>query len=91
MKERLQQLLSEVGENIEYIRSDIRNLSRYLALNATLTTQTDRAKRRKLLRSTQKVVGPPPEKQPEPDSERAKSVHFFSKLSSQTLWQPPPR
>ena len=104
MKERLQQLLSEAGESIDYIRSDIRNLSRNMAeleelvemyrafaLNATLTTQTDRVKRRKLLKKTQKVVGPQPETQPEPDSGRAKSVHFFGKLSTQTLWQPPPR
>ena len=78
MKERLQHLLSEAGESIDYIRNDIRNLSRYMveleelvevyrtfALNATLTTQTDRVKRRKLLSKTQKVVGPLPEMQPE--------------------------
>jgi hypothetical protein len=104
MKERLQQLLSETGETIDYLRSDIRNLSRYMAeleelveiyrafaLDATLTTQTDRVKRRKILKKTQKVVGPPSEKQPEPDSGRAKSVHFFSKLSTQTLWRDPQR
>ena len=104
MKERLQQLLSEAGESIDYIRSDIRNLSRYMAeleelvevyrafaLNATLTVPTDRVKRRKILKKTQKVVGPQPETQPEPDSRQAKSVHFFGKLSTQTLWQTPPR
>ena len=104
MKERLQCLLSEAGESIEYIRSDIRNLSHYMAeleelvevyrafvLNATLTQQTDRVKRRKILKKTQKVVGPPPEEQPEPESGRARSAHFFWKLSTQTLWQGPPR
>ena len=103
MKERLQQLLSEAGESIDYIRSDIRNLSRYMveleelveayrafALDATLTTQTDRVKRRRLLKRTQKVVGPQPKKQPEPDSGRAKSVHFVGSLSTQTLWRDPP-
>jgi hypothetical protein len=81
MKERLQQLLSEAGESIDYIRSDIRNLSRYMAeleelvevyrafaLNATLTTQTDRVKRRKLLKRTQKVVGSLKDAQPEEDA-----------------------
>jgi hypothetical protein len=81
MKERLQQLLSEAGESLDYIRSDIRNLSRYMAeleelvevyrafaLNATLTMQNDRVTRRKILKKTQKVVGPPPEKQPEKDA-----------------------
>ena len=31
MKERLQCLLSEVGESFDYLRSDVRNLGRYLA------------------------------------------------------------
>jgi len=31
MKERLQQLLSEAGESFDYLKSDIRNLSRYMA------------------------------------------------------------
>jgi hypothetical protein len=31
MKERLQQLLSEAGESFGYLKSDIRNLSRYMA------------------------------------------------------------
>jgi len=78
MKERLQHLLSELGESIDYMRSDFRNLSRYLAeleelvevyrtfaSNAILTTQTDRVERRKLLKKTQKVIGPPPGKQPQ--------------------------
>jgi hypothetical protein len=102
MKERLQQLLSEAGESIDYIRSDIRNLSPYVAeleelveiyrafaLSATLTVPTDKVKRRKILKKTQKVVGPQPETQSEPDSGRAKSVHFFGKLSRQMLWQIP--
>jgi hypothetical protein len=89
-------------KSIDYIRSDIRNLSRYMAeleelveiyrafaLNATLTVPTDKVKRRKILKKTQKVVGPQPVKQP--DSGRAKSGHFFWKLSMQTLWQNPPR
>jgi hypothetical protein len=74
MKERLQHLLSEVGESIDYMRSDIRNISRYLAeleelveeyrafaLDAQLTTQTERATKRKLLKKTHKVIGPPPD------------------------------
>lgn len=31
MKERLRVLLSEVGESLDYLRSDVRNLSRYMA------------------------------------------------------------
>ena len=31
MKERLNSLLSEVGESFDYLRSDVRNLSRYMA------------------------------------------------------------
>src|SRR5438132_13885559 len=62
MKERLQHLLSEVGESFDYLRSDVRNLSRYMAeleelielyhafaANATLSTPVDRAAMRKLL------------------------------------------
>jgi len=30
MKERLQQHLSDVGESFDYLRSDVRNLSRYM-------------------------------------------------------------
>ena len=78
MKDRLRDLLSEVGESFDYLRSDVRNLSRYMAelealiegygtfaSNAILTTQADRVTRRKLLKKTQKVVGTPPDKQPE--------------------------
>ena len=70
MKERLHHLLSEVGESFDYLRSDVRNLSRYLAeleklvegyrafaSNVTLSAQTDRATRRKLLKQTEKVLG----------------------------------
>lgn len=73
MKERLNCLLSEVGESFDYLRSDVRNLSRYLAelealiegyraftINAQLSTPSDRATRRKLLKKTSKVVGAPP-------------------------------
>jgi len=69
MKERLQYLLSEAGESIDYIRNDIRNLSRYMAeleeLVEVYRTFAFRVKRRKLLSKTQKVVGPLPEMQPE--------------------------
>lgn len=74
MKERLQHHLSDVGESFDYLRSDIRNLSRYMAklevliehyrtfaVNATLSTPTDQAERRSLLKKTQKVIGPPPD------------------------------
>lgn len=79
MKERLQHLLSEVGESFDYLRSDVRNLSRYMAeleefsegyrtfaANATLATQADRVTRRKLLLQTQKVIGPAPDKPLDP-------------------------
>jgi hypothetical protein len=92
MKERLNCLLSEVGESINYMRSDIRNLSRYLAeleeliegyrtfaANATLNTQTDRATRRKLLKKTQKVIRLPAEKQPEPGAHRGKPAQTASR------------
>ena len=75
MKERLRDLLSEVGESFDYLRSDVRNLSRYMAeleeliegyrafaSNATLTMQDDRVVKMKLLKKTQKVIGPPPDK-----------------------------
>ncbi len=74
MKERLRNLLSEVGESFDYLRSDVRNLSRYMAeledllesyrafvSNALLATQVDLAARRKLLKKTQKIIGPPPD------------------------------
>jgi hypothetical protein len=76
MKERLQHHLSEVGESFDYLRSDIRNLSRYMAeleeliehyraftTNAILSTPIDRAAKSKLLKKTQKVIGPPPSNQ----------------------------
>jgi hypothetical protein len=78
MKERLQHHLSDVGESFDYLRSDIRNLSRYMAeleelielyrtfaANATLSTPTERAAKSKLLKKTQKIIGPPPDKPPE--------------------------
>lgn len=71
MKERLQHHLSDVGESFDYLRSDVRNLSRYMAeleeliedyrafaSNAILATQADQVTRRKLLKKTQKVIGP---------------------------------
>lgn len=74
MKERLRDLLSEVGESFEYLRSDVRNLSRYMVdlekliesyrtfvSNAILATQADQVARRKLLKKTEKIVGPPPD------------------------------
>lgn len=84
MKERLQCLLSEVGESFEYLRSDVRNLSRYMAelealleryrafaLKADLNTQTDKAARLKLLKRTQKVLGAPPDQQAGSDGQEA--------------------
>lgn len=78
MKERLRDLLSEVGESFDYLRSDVRNLSRYMAeleeliegyrtfaAKATLSAPADRVAIRKLLKKTQKIIGPPPDKQPE--------------------------
>ena len=75
MKERLACLLSEIGESFDYMKSDIRNLSRYMAQfedllelyrsfvsKATLSTPTDLAEMRKLLKRTQKIIGPPPGK-----------------------------
>ena len=75
MKERLASLLSEVGESFDYLRSDVRNLSRYMAQledllehyrsfvsRATLSTPADQTELRKLLKKTQKVIGPPPDK-----------------------------
>jgi len=67
---------------LRLLRSDIRNLSRYLAeleeliegyrtfaANATLATQADRVVRRKLLLKTQKVIGPPPDERSGPPSQ----------------------
>lgn len=77
MKERLNCLLSEVGESFDYLRSDVRNLGRYLAeleeliegyrafaAKVTLSTPTDRAAIRKLLKKTHKVLDPSPDKPP---------------------------
>lgn len=73
MKERLQHHLSDVGESFDYLRSDIRNLSRYMAeledlieryrafaATVTLSVPADRQARQKLLKQTLKMVGPPP-------------------------------
>ena len=62
MKERLRNHLSEVGESFDYLRSDVRNLSRYMAeleeliesyrafaATVTLSAPADRATQRKLL------------------------------------------
>jgi len=90
MKERLQHHLSDVGESFDYLRSDIRNLSRYMAeleelieryrtfaANATLSTPTDRAEIRKLLKKTHKVLGPPPESHDTDDSETSAMAATF--------------
>lgn len=82
MKERLQCLLSEVGESFDYLRSDIRNLSRYMAeleeliegyrafaSTAQLSTRADRTTMRKLLKKTHKILGPPPDRQRESHSQ----------------------
>ena len=74
MKERLQHLLSEAGESFDYLKSDIRHLSRYMAeleeliesyrafaATATLSAPADRATQRKLLKRTHKIIGPPPD------------------------------
>ena len=71
MKDRLNCLLSEVGESFDYLRSDVRNLSRYMAeleeliesyrtfaTTLTLSASVERATRRKLLKKTLRVVGP---------------------------------
>jgi hypothetical protein len=75
MKERLNCLLSEVGESFDYLRSDVRNLGRYLAeledliegyrafaATLTLSTPGERAALRKLLKRTLKVVGSAPDR-----------------------------
>ncbi len=41
---------------------------RAFVANTTLSTPIDRAERRKLLKKTQKVLGPPPDKSPESHS-----------------------
>jgi len=68
MKDRLNCLLSEVGESFDYLRSDVSNLSRYMAeleeliesyrtfaTTLTLSTSVERATRRKLLNKTLRV------------------------------------
>jgi hypothetical protein len=73
MKDRLRDLLSEVGESFDYLRDDVRNLGRYLAelealvegyqtfaANAHLSPPADLTSKKKLLKQTQKVMGPPP-------------------------------
>jgi prefoldin subunit 5 len=74
MKERLQHHLSDVGESFDYLRSDVRNLSRYMAeleeliegyrafaATVALSTIAERQARQKLLKKTLRVVGPPPD------------------------------
>ena len=78
MKERSQQLFSEVGESIDYIRRDVGNLSHHVAeleelveayrafaSKAKLSTADDMVAQVKLLERTQEVIGPPPDKQSE--------------------------
>ena len=85
MKERLQQLLSEAGESFDYLKSDIRNLSRYMAeleeliesyrafaATATLSAPADRATQRKLLKRPHKIIGPPPDAHAETRPELAR-------------------
>lgn len=77
MKQRLQELLSEAGESFDYLRSDIRNLGRYLAeledlvegyrawaSTLALPMSADRAARHRLLKRTLKAVGPAEVKAP---------------------------
>lgn len=101
MKERLQALLSEAGESFDYLRSDIRNLGRYMAeleeliesyrtfaSTAILSTPADWAALRKLLKKTQKIVGPPPEKPedaPGQDCQKADGVLPGNEPSMETL------
>jgi len=89
MKKRLNSLLSEVGESVDYLRSAIRNLGRYLAelekliegyrtfaISPTFPIPADRVTRRKLLKRTLKVIGPlplPSPSNPGWDSEEAVS------------------
>lgn len=86
MKERLNSLLSEVGESFDYLRSDVRNLGRYLAeleeliegyrtfaASVTLSTSGDRKARGRLLKKTCKVLGPPPREQRDSGRETEKT------------------
>lgn len=77
MKERLQHHLSDVGESFDYLRSDVRNLSRSMAeleelaeayrtfvTSAQLSNSPNWAMRRKLLKRTHKILGPSPSQAP---------------------------
>ena len=46
MKERLNSLLAEVGESFDYLRSDVRNLGRYLAELEELASQCNSNEKR---------------------------------------------
>lgn len=74
MKERLRDLLAEVGESFDYLRSDVRQLSRYMAeleeliegyrafaASVTLSMAADQRARSNLLKKTHKIIGPPPD------------------------------
>jgi hypothetical protein len=71
MKERSGQLLSEVGESLDYLRDEIRNLSLYITeledlleqyrtfvSSATLSTFADMARQAKLLKDAEDLFGP---------------------------------
>jgi hypothetical protein len=77
MKERSQQLLSDVGGNINLITGGIVRLSEYISeleglieqyraylSKAKLSTMDDMAGKLNLLAMTDKIVGPPPEQPP---------------------------
>ena len=87
MKERLRDHLSDVGESFDYLRSDVRNLSRYMAeleeliegyrtfaATATLSTPAARAALHKLLKKTLRVVGPPPDVPGQVDQEAERAA-----------------
>jgi hypothetical protein len=102
MKERLQHHLSDVGESFDYLRSDVRNLSRYMAeleeliedyrafaSNALLTTRDDRVAKHKLLKKTDKVLGPPPDKQPgAPSTDAQKAADLGNDTQMEALMPP---
>jgi hypothetical protein len=101
MKERLNCLLSEVGESFDYLRSDVRNLGRYLAeleeliegyrtfaAKATFPTPADQAAMRKLLKRTQAIIGPPPDKPedtPGTDAFETSAVVLVSRQAARQL------
>ena len=77
MKERLQHLLSEVGESFDYLGRDVRNLSRSMAeleelMEGSRAFATKATPPRRLIgqpcasfsAKTHKVLGPPPDRQP---------------------------